>query len=94
MSLTPTIATLAGGHELRYHDDFKMLSSYPNSSSVYRWSYDTEFQKLLVTFQSNKDKTYLYDDVTTDTLVRLIVAPSVGSFIATVIKPNHTVTAL
>ena len=63
------------------------------SSNIDSIGYYKEESKLIVQFKSN-GHVYAYDNITEPTYRDLLTAESVGKFLATYIKPNHTFTRI
>lgn len=63
------------------------------SSNIEAIGYYPQESKLIVQFKSN-GSVYAYDNVTEPTYKDLLAAESVGKFLATFIKPNHTTTRI
>jgi hypothetical protein len=62
---------------------------HPNSTSIFKWEYEPEFQLLTVNYKSDPWKKYAYAGVGYEVLVGLLTTKSVGSFIAKTVKPNY-----
>lgn len=67
------------------------LSSVPkNSSAIQYWSYDLVNRQLTVQYQSS-NTFYRYEGVPFQVIFDLMLADSLGHFIAKVVKPNYSV---
>ena len=69
------------------------IASVPNNSTAIRyWSYKPEKQTLTVQY-ANGDKFYDYEGVPFSAVYAMMLADSLGNFIAKNIKPFYTVEA-
>ena len=69
----------------------KYLSSMPeNSSAINFWSYELATNQLTVQYKSSPTY-YHYEGVPFQVIFDLMLADSLGQFIAKVVKPNYSV---
>jgi hypothetical protein len=74
-----------------FQQDGKILASLPdNSTAIEFWYYDLTSNQLVV--QYRKSETYYrYEGVPFQVVFDLMLADSLGSFIAKEVKPNYSV---
>lgn len=59
-----------------------------HSTAIAKWEYRTHEQTLTVTYK-NSDTRYTYEGVPISVMFDLLMANSLGGFIARVVKPNY-----
>ena len=85
------LITYANGEWAHFQRDGKVLASCPNNSSAVQfWYYDLAEQKLVVQYKSS-ETFYHYEGVPFNVVFDLMLADSLGHFIAKVVKPNYSV---
>lgn len=83
--------TYANGENAYFIMDGKYLSSVTkNSTAIGFWYYDLNAKKLVVQYKSS-DTYYHYEGVPFQVIFDLMLADSLGHFIAKVVKPNYSV---
>jgi hypothetical protein len=83
--------TYANGEWAHFFLDGALLSSCPsNSSAIQFWSYDIRNGEFVVQYKKS-DTFYRYEAVPFKVIFDLMLAESLGAFIAKEIKPNYSV---
>lgn len=67
-----------------------IASTVENSTAVNFWSYDLPTKKLTVRYKSSP-MFYCYEGVPIQVIFALMLADSLGAFIAKEVKPNYSV---
>lgn len=81
----------ANGEHAFFMYEGSILSSMPkNSTAIKFWYYDLNDKKLVVQYKSS-DTFYHYEGVPFQVVFDLMLADSLGQFIAKVVKPNYSV---
>ena len=88
---TTDTLTYANGETACFIMDGKYLSSVVrNSTAIQFWYYDLNANKLVVQYKSSETY-YHYEGVPFQVVFDLMLADSLGHFIAKVVKPNYSV---
>lgn len=83
--------TYANGESAFFINDGASLGSCPNNSTAIRyWEYEIGDKQLTVRYRKS-DTYYCYKDVPFEVVFGLMLAESLGHFIATEVKPNYSV---
>lgn len=84
------VITYSNGENAYFLTD-NLLSSCPNNSSaVGFWCYDLRQKSLTVQYKKSPTY-YIYEEVPMGVVFDLMLADSLGQFIAKVVKPNYSV---
>lgn len=72
-------------------EEGKFLASLPqNSSAINFWTYELKTGELTVQYKSS-ETFYKYEGVPFQVIFDLMLADSLGQFVAKVVKPNYSV---
>jgi len=83
--------TYANGESAYFQQGGKILASLPsNSSAIEFWYYELTTNELTVQYKSTPTY-YKYEGVPFNVVFDLMLADSLGSFIAKEVKPNYSV---
>jgi hypothetical protein len=85
------LITYANGEWAHFQLDGTILASLPhNSTAIEFWYYNLSHQMLVVQYKSSETY-YHYDGVPFSVIFDLMLADSLGAFIAKEVKPNYSV---
>ena len=85
------LITYANGEWAHFQKDGTILASLPhNSTAIEFWYYNLADQELVVQYKSS-ETFYHYEGVPFSVIFDLMLADSLGAFIAKEVKPNYSV---
>jgi len=82
--------TYANGETAYFYEGNILSSITKNSTAIQFWYYDLTTTKLVVQYKSS-ETFYHYEGVPFQVIFDLLLADSLGQFIAKVVKPNYSV---
>lgn len=85
------LITYANGEWAHFQRDGQVLASCPNNSSAVQfWYYNLSDQELVIQYKKS-ETFYHYENVPFSVIFDLMLADSLGAFIAKEVKPKYSV---